>query len=91
MSILLISIIKLRELLEVLIFIRMIMSFIPFRRHNILISIIYELTEPIIGPARELIAKLKINTGMFDFSPLLALLFIRVLFDIIIRLIMVWK
>jgi len=81
------SINYLRDVLEILIIIRMFMSFIPLKRPNVFTSIVFELTEPIIGPARELIAKLKINTGMFDFSPLLSILFIRIVFNIIIKII----
>lgn len=81
------AILILKNLLEILIVVRMFMSFIPFTRPNIFTTIVYELTEPIIGPIRELIAKLKINTGMFDFSPLLAIFLIRYVLNLIIRII----
>lgn len=81
------AILILKNLLEVLIVVRMFMSFIPFTRPNIFTTIVYELTEPIIGPIRDLIAKLKINTGMFDFSPLLAIFLIRYVLNLIIRII----
>lgn len=43
-----------------------------------IIHMLYSVTEPIMKPARDLINKLNINTGMFDFSPILVFLAIRV-------------
>ncbi len=37
------------------------------------------MTEPILGPIRELIYKLGIDTGMFDFSPLIAVLLFQII------------
>ncbi len=45
--------------------------------------VIYELTEPILHPARELIYKLGIDTGMFDFSPVLAIFALRLISSIL--------
>ncbi|NLN14420.1 MAG: YggT family protein [Tissierellia bacterium] len=76
------------NLIELLIFIRIIMSFINFSMYsNPLGRIVYELTEPILAPARGLLARLRINTGMFDFSPIVAMLFLRLILDLVRNLI----
>lgn len=65
-------------IIELLILIRVIMSFIVRDLNNPIASFIYQITEPILAPARELIRKLGINTGMIDFSPLVALLLLNI-------------
>lgn len=70
------------NLIQILILVRIVMSFINFNRNNVIGRFVYEMTEPILAPARALIAKLKINTGMFDFSPILAMLFLRLFMDL---------
>lgn len=67
------------DLIEVLIIVRMFLSFIIRDMNNPLSRLIYQITEPIISPFRELIYRLGINTGMIDFSPLLAILFLNFL------------
>ena len=67
------------NIIETLIFIRIIFSFLRVSPYNPIGRIVYELTEPVLGPARELIYRLGINTGMFDFSPLLAILILRII------------
>ena len=69
--------------LETLIFIRIIFSFLNIGRANVLTNLVYELTEPVLSPARSLIEKIGIRTGMFDFSPILAVLFLRILSEFI--------
>ena len=76
------TIILLRSL-ETLIFIRIIISFLNVGKSNVLINLVYELTEPVLGPARALIEKTGIRTGMFDFSPIIAVIFLRIISDFI--------
>ncbi|WP_069650189.1 YggT family protein [Caloranaerobacter ferrireducens] len=64
------------NLIETLILVRIFMSFIIRDLGNPLFNFIYQITEPILAPCRNLINKLGINTGMIDFSPLLAFLFL---------------
>lgn len=66
-------------LIEILIVVRIIFSFLNIGDRSLISRLIYELTEPVLGPARELIYKLGINTGMLDFSPLLAIFFLRII------------
>lgn len=64
------------NLIETLILVRIFMSFIIRDLGNPLFNFIYQITEPILAPFRNLIDKLGLNTGMIDFSPLLAFLFL---------------
>ena len=71
------------NIIEMLIFVRILFSFLRIGPYNPIGRIVYELTEPVLGPAREIIYKLGINTGMFDFSPLLAILMLRAISGIL--------
>ena len=61
----------------------LIFSFLRIGYYNPIGRFIYEMTEPILAPIRELIYKLGIDTGMFDFSPLIAVLLLRVILSIL--------
>lgn len=65
--------------LELLIFIRILFSFLRIGPYNIIGRFIYDVTEPMLGPIKGLINSLGINTGMFDFSPLIAVLILRLI------------
>jgi len=69
--------------IELLILIRIIFSYLRIGPYNPIGRIVYELTEPILAPAREIIYKIGIDTGMFDFSPLLAIFILRIISSII--------
>lgn len=75
------------NLIEFLIIIRILLSFINLNVNNSIREIIFNMTEPILAPARNIIAKLNISTGFFDFSPLLAILLLR-LFSFLVKRIM---
>ena len=55
------------------------MSFIQVDRYHPVVNLIYQLTEPILAPIRNILPQV----GMFDFSPMVAIilveLFVRVL------------
>ncbi|NLW22599.1 MAG: YggT family protein [Tissierellia bacterium] len=72
------------DIIELLIFVRIIFSFLRIDPYNSVGRFVYELTEPILSPARELIYKLGINTGMFDFSPIVAILMLNII-SVILR------
>lgn len=76
------------NLIEILIVVRILFSFLNIHGENLITRLVYEITEPVLGPARDLIAKLNINTGMFDFSPLLAILFLRIIHSLVIRILL---
>lgn len=47
--------------------------------HSSIGRVVYELTNPILEPIQKLIYKLGINTGMFDFSPIIGVLILRLI------------
>lgn len=58
------------QLISLLIIARSIMSFFPVDRNNPIVRLIFELTEPILAPIRNLLPQ----NGMLDFSPMVAIL-----------------
>ena len=65
------------ELLNLLIFIRVLLSWIKHDQYNKYINILYQLTDPILEPFRALSQKMGFNNGAIDFSPIVALLFLQ--------------
>lgn len=74
------------SLIEFLILVRIIFSFINIGSDNVIGKLVFDMTEPILSPARNLIKRLNIDTGFFDFSPLLAILLLRIISSIVRRL-----
>lgn len=68
------------NLLELLIIIRVFMSIFRLSFSNPIGKIVYQLTEPIIVPARSIMGKLGLNKFMIDFSPWIALLLLRLIY-----------
>jgi len=60
--------------LNLAIFARILLSWMPMDRGNRLVRIIYEITEPILGPIRRVLPAL----GGLDLSPMIALILIQV-------------
>jgi YggT family protein len=59
---------------------RVIISWIPVPKDNQLIRLLYQITEPILGPIRGLIERSSLGKNMMmDFSPIIAFLLIGVL------------
>lgn len=50
-------------------------------------SVMVKLTEPVVSPCRELLYKLNVNTGMLDFSLLLAFFLVRIVARILMLLV----
>ena len=63
------------QILSVLILIRVLLSWFPIDMRNPIVRTLFEITEPILAPFRRVIPKI----GMFDLSPLAALLVIQFL------------
>lgn len=59
---------------------RIIMSFIDQAGQMRITQILYEITEPILGPLRRIIP----SVGMFDFSPMIALLLLQFLQNLVV-------
>ncbi|MSP78118.1 MAG: YggT family protein [Dehalococcoidia bacterium] len=59
----------------ILILMRSLFSFMPSGGNNPVANIVFRLTEPILAPIRRLMPR----TGMFDFSPIIAILLIMLI------------
>jgi YggT family protein len=67
-----------------IIFIRAVISWLPIPKDNQLIRLLYQVTEPILAPIRNLIEKTSFgNNLMVDLSPLVVLLIIYLIDAII--------
>ncbi len=64
---------RLLELSELVLLVRCVMSFFPY---NEFYGFLYKITEPLLAPIRNLLSKTPIGGGMFDFSPVVAILLI---------------
>ena len=64
------------DFLNLMILIRVFSSWFNFNPDNKIIVLIFQLTDPVLEPARKLVNKLGLNTGMIDFSPIISLLFL---------------
>lgn len=72
------------SVIEYAILARVLISFIPISRDNQLIRLLYQITEPILAPLRNLLEKSPIGkNSMFDFSPLIAFLIIGLIRNLI--------
>lgn len=72
--------IKALELLNLLVFARVIISWLPIDHYNPIVRFIYNTTEPFLGPIRNLVSRSSVGRGMFiDFSPIILLLLIQYL------------
>lgn len=71
---------------DFMIFVRVIMSWIPMIDYrNPIAKFVYAITEPILGPIREIIRKSPIGSvgGMLDFSPIVAWIFFEIILMIL--------
>ncbi|SHJ57315.1 YggT family protein [Tepidibacter formicigenes] len=73
------------EFLELMILIRVIMSWVPNARYSRFYDIVYSLTEPILGPVRDLMFRY-LNTGPIDFSPIIAYFLIKIVYQVLVRI-----
>ena len=68
-------------MLTAAIFIRVLLSWFPIDPRNPLVTLLYDVTEPILEPLRRVIPRM----GMFDLSPLVALLLIQLLGNVAVN------
>ena len=66
----------------ILILVRVVLSFVQVSPYHPLVQMVYQLTEPILEPIRNIMPR----TGMIDFSPLIALLLLGLLRRLIFML-----
>ena len=64
------------DVLTIAILLRVIMSWYPLRPTNILVKILYWVTEPLLAPLRRIIPRV----GRFDFTPLVAIILIQLIY-----------
>ena len=64
------------DALTILILLRVVVSWYSPRPTNILVRVLYRLTEPILAPLRRIIPRV----GRLDFSPLVAIILIQVIY-----------
>jgi len=64
----------LARILNILILIRVFMSWLPIDRESRFVQLLLEITEPILGPLRRVIP----SVGGLDLSPMVALILIQV-------------
>ncbi len=70
------------QLFQLVLLARVLLSWFPnVDRSNQLIQLVYDITEPVLRPIRNLLPQ----TGMMDFSPLVLFLIISVLLQLIPR------
>lgn len=75
------------QLIEFLIIIRILMSFMNINPNNPIGQIVYELTDPILAPAKALLSLVGLNLGMLDFSPILAMFILRGILKLVFNLV----
>ena len=70
------------DVLTVVILLRVIVSWYSPKPTNILVVILYRVTEPFLAPLRRIIPRV----GRFDFSPLVAIILIQPIYYLLQRL-----
>jgi YggT family protein len=73
----------LAQVLNIAILARVLLSWIPLDRDNVFVRLVYEITEPILGPIRRVLPPL----GGLDLSPIVALILIQVVQRVLLTLI----
>jgi YggT family protein len=74
------------DLIEILIIIRIFINIFRVPMDNIFGKVLFELTEPILSPAKTLLEKLGIGRGFIDFSPWVAIILLRLFYSVLIRI-----
>ncbi len=63
------------EVLTLLILVRVVVSWVSPGQTNMLTNILFQVTEPILGPLRRIIPRV----GVFDLSPMVAIILLQVI------------
>ncbi len=75
------------DLIEILIIVRIFVNIFRVPVNNLFGKVLYELTEPIMAPARALLEKIGLNKGFIDFSPWVAIIILRLLYTFLLNLV----
>jgi len=68
--------------LNIAVFMRVLISWLPISRDNQFVVLLYEITEPILGPIRRVLPSM----GGFDLSPMVGLMLISLAERVILML-----
>lgn len=83
------TIIQFFNVVNLLILIRILFSWIRVGYGNPIYNFFHGVTEPILGPCRMLLDRLGLRTGMFDFSPIVAVLLLQLIQRLLLQLVYV--
>lgn len=68
------------RIIDFIILIRVLLSWIPINRDNTIVRIVYGVSEPFLQPIRKLLNKSPLGSGMMlDFSPIILLLLLQMI------------
>jgi len=73
------------QIYNLLLFARILSSWFPVNRSNQLYRLLYQLTEPVLGPFRDIFHRFGLLSSGIDFSPIAALLVLNAVENMIIR------
>lgn len=72
---------------ELILLIRVVISWLPVNRDHRLVILLYRITEPVLMPIRTIIRRSSAGGRLFfDFSPLIAFILLAILRNIVLRL-----
>lgn len=76
------------EAIELLILARCLVSWLPIDRSNKIINFLYQVTEPLLAPVRNLLSRTPLGRGgfMLDLSPIIVFFVLQVVVVPLIRL-----
>ena len=74
------------RLLNFFILARVILSWLRINPYRMLGQLIYGITEPILGPIRNMIHQVVRYQGMLDFSPIVGIIFINAMANFVINM-----
>ncbi len=75
------------DIAELIILIRIVISWLPVNRDNRFVELLFKVTEPVLAPFRNLVSRIAKQTLPIDFSPIIVLLLLAILRHIILRII----
>jgi len=77
------------SVIEIAILIRVFLSWMPVPKDNRLVGLLYQVTEPILAPIRSIIERSSFGQSMmFDFSPIIAFILLRLLRTLVMSLLL---
>jgi YggT family protein len=87
MHILYIAIVKVIEIIELLILVRVFLSWVPNLPDNRYLRLLYQVTEPLLAPIRAMLERSSFGRNtMIDFSPIIVFILLGILKNIVARI-----